>query len=980
MSRVARCTLAITVAVLALANCKDGGLAGPTPVVAAVTVIGVPAEGVMLVGGTLDLSASIRDAAGYALSDRAVAWTSSNPAVATVSSHGVVTGVSAGGAKVRGTSEGVSDTATLSVRVAVTPPAPSGTAPMVQAVLGGTVKLSIPPRAVPAGVSQLTVGPAAAAPASTELVGGTAFDFGPSGTQFSTPLTLTLKFDPLNAPIADRSGLAIYHAVGGDYQEVYGSVVNGTTNEVSAPISSFSSYAILRRAAPASVAASAGNNQTASTGTAVPVRPAVRVLDARGRAVRFVPVSFAIASGGGSLTGAAQVSDSDGVATVGAWTLGLFAGANTLTATVNGLAAVTFTAMSLATVPTRLVITAQPVSSTAGTPLAAVVVTARDANNNTATAFSGPVSLALDSNPGGATLGGTATVSAVAGVATFAALTVNRPGTGYTLVASSSAGLTSATTGAFDIAAGAAQRLAFGGYPVAGAIAGTTIDAITVSVRDVAGNLAAAFTGTVTLGLAVKPSGATLLGKATVNAAAGVATFDSVRLVTPGVYSFTASAGGLTGATGPQFDVRVAGPAVGPAAALVLSSGGGQTGPPGTLLPQPIVVQVRDATGHAVAGAGRVVDFAVATGGGSVTPASTTTDASGQASTTWTLGAASGPQSITAMSTGLSALTMTATATGGPVGPASLLVLDSGGGQMAAAGATLAPIIVRVSDAAGNGVAGHVVTFAVTAGGGSVSPLSGISDALGQVATSWTLGATLGAQTMTASASFTPTPLTIDATATLPSLHLYTFYQGVPYDFLAYWPSLSIGSYRLAYFETEDQLQSPLTVTLSHVGTARTSAPASVTIPAGSRTSALFAVAGTSAGNDELIATAPGHSSLSVGTGVDKGVINLWNNGVAPSSLSANDSVQVVVLVLNPVGYPDDDVVVAPTTFVLTPNANIQFVSGGTSSIVITSVTVPAGGVFSETFWVKGVSSGTGSFTITNANYQTFSATLTVTP
>ena len=71
--------------------------------------------------------------------------------------------------------------------------------------------------------------------------------------------------------------------------------------------------------------------------------------------------------------------------------------------------------------------------------------------------------------------------------------------------------------------------------------------------------------------------------------------------------------------------------------------------------------------------------------------------------------------------------------------------------------------------------------------------------------------------------------------------------------------------------------------------------------------------------------------------------------------------------------------VAAATTFTLSPNANIQFVSGGATSTVITSVVVPADGN-SVTFWLKGVTAGTGSVNITNTNYQTYTNTVSVTP
>jgi hypothetical protein len=72
----------------------------------------------------------------------------------------------------------------------------------------------------------------------------------------------------------------------------------------------------------------------------------------------------------------------------------------------------------------------------------------------------------------------------------------------------------------------------------------------------------------------------------------------------------------------------------------------------------PIVVQARDASGHAVAGA--TVTWSPSAG--SVALASTTTDASGAASTTWTTGTTAGTQTLTA-ATASGAVTVAITAT-----------------------------------------------------------------------------------------------------------------------------------------------------------------------------------------------------------------------------------------------------------------------------------------------------------------------------
>ena len=95
--------------------------------------------------------------------------------------------------------------------------------------------------------------------------------------------------------------------------------------------------------AAAAVAKTAGDNQTGSTGVAVSIAPSVTVKDANGNPKADVAVTFAVVSGGGSVTGGATTTNTFGIATVGSWVLGSV-GTNTLTATATGLPAVTFTA------------------------------------------------------------------------------------------------------------------------------------------------------------------------------------------------------------------------------------------------------------------------------------------------------------------------------------------------------------------------------------------------------------------------------------------------------------------------------------------------------------------------------------------------------------------------------------------------------------------------------------------------------------
>lgn len=79
------------------------------------------------------------------------------------------------------------------------------------------------------------------------------------------------------------------------------------------------------------------NNQYAPAGSTLPANPSVVVTDSGGNPVPGVLVTFAITSGGGSLTGPSQMTDANGLAAVGSWTLGPAPGENTMTASSAGL-------------------------------------------------------------------------------------------------------------------------------------------------------------------------------------------------------------------------------------------------------------------------------------------------------------------------------------------------------------------------------------------------------------------------------------------------------------------------------------------------------------------------------------------------------------------------------------------------------------------------------------------------------------------
>jgi Big-like domain-containing protein len=213
-------------------------------------------------------------------------------------------------------------------------------------------------------------------------------------------------------------------------------------------------------AAPAaSIAVSAGDGQTATVATSVAIAPAVIVRDQFGNPVAGVSVTFAVASGGGTVAPTTAVTTgADGIAGVTSWTLGTIAGANTLTATSGVLSGspVTFTATGTAGPATHLAFTVQPTDTRANFPITpAVVVTARDQFENTATTFANSVTVGITplSGTAGAVLSGTLTITPVSGAATFSNLSINLVNvvlTPYSLTAQA-AGVTNATSATFNI-------------------------------------------------------------------------------------------------------------------------------------------------------------------------------------------------------------------------------------------------------------------------------------------------------------------------------------------------------------------------------------------------------------------------------------------------------------------------------------------------------------------------------------------------
>lgn len=331
------------VAAIAIA-CTSDPVSGPIIPVSAVSIQGAPPGGVFLIGYPRQLTATILDPFGTALSERELSWRSSARAVAVVDDEGIVTAVALGVSTITARSEGVAASVTAVVREGVEVPAVG--APATGSLLGGLIELSVPVGAAAPGFP-IFVGSATGWPADDRLVAGTVVAVGPAATELALPITAGIAFDPSGIPAVERPALRLFAVgAGGAWEELPDGLVDVDDARVSASLSRLTTIGVFRRAVPTQLVKVAGDDQVVPRGTAVPIAPSVVVRDAAGRPVSGIDVTFATGAGGGQLTGTGVVaSDLTGTATVpGQWRVGSTAGTYTLVASIPGGISVTFTA------------------------------------------------------------------------------------------------------------------------------------------------------------------------------------------------------------------------------------------------------------------------------------------------------------------------------------------------------------------------------------------------------------------------------------------------------------------------------------------------------------------------------------------------------------------------------------------------------------------------------------------------------------
>ncbi|MGB7149000.1 MAG: hypothetical protein WBD45_07585 [Terriglobales bacterium] len=214
-----------------------------------------------------------------------------------------------------------------------------------------------------------------------------------------------------------------------------------------------------------------------------------------------------------------------------------------------------------------------------------------------------------------------------------------------------------------------------------------------------------------------------------------------------GTYKLTASAPGIK--TTALFTEYATGDAP---AALIAVSGNNQSAPVNTALPQPLVVQVNDASGNPVAGVSVV--FSATSGIVSGTPA--TSGSSGTVSVNYTTGSSVGPVTVTAA---VNALNTQFSVTVGAGAPATVTI-SGGNNQFATAGSMLPQALsVVVADQYGNPVSGVAVSFSDGGAGGSFSYTNPVTTSnTGTASQMYTLPSTPGTIYVSATAAGVATP------------------------------------------------------------------------------------------------------------------------------------------------------------------------------------------------------------------------------
>ncbi len=364
---------------------------------------------------------------------------------------------------------------------------------------------------------------------------------------------------------------------------------------------------------------------------------------------------------------------------------------------------------ALLSAATHAAFTVQPASTAAAGAALRLTVALEDGSGRIDTTQSSTVTVSVASGPSGATLIGTASAVAVAGVATINAAALTKVGT-YTLRATAT-GLTAATSTAIAVTPAQAAALSVVGpaSSPASVAAGATLGPITATIEDAFGNVVTSATSAVYVvpnvySGAIDQDSDYLGGTTAEPVVNGQATFADLTLPHAGETYLTFSYGDLR-----QVNLNTPTVTAGPVAALAFAAVPASIPAGQALQPE---VDVVDAFGNVVPTAATAVTLTTPVGTRAATATAGVASFGAVALTT------AGTYTLSAVAASLPAVTST---------PFDVTSLDDVAQfqfltqpTTVTAGQAMAGVLVQLDDAYGNAVHAHdgtTITIAVTKGG-----------------------------------------------------------------------------------------------------------------------------------------------------------------------------------------------------------------------------------------------------------------------
>lgn len=196
-----------------------------------------------------------------------------------------------------------------------------------------------------------------------------------------------------------------------------------------------------------------------------------------------------------------------------------------------------------AQVASQLIVAQEPTATIVNNVISSIIVDVEDSNGNLVAGSSIPVSVRIANGTGskGATLGGTLTVNAVGGIATFSNLNINDVGN-YTL-AFSAPGMNAINSVSFKITANPldGSHLVFTTPPPPTTIAGAKMQEFKVTAEQPTDQPSKTTKGPVTLVISDGPTNGKIMGSVKSTLKQGIATFKNLKFNVAGTYIIKAT-------------------------------------------------------------------------------------------------------------------------------------------------------------------------------------------------------------------------------------------------------------------------------------------------------------------------------------------------------------------------------------------------------------------------------------------------------